>query len=342
MRLKLTTYYHAGEVPPLPGKNSFHSTALMRIYEETPGYRPFLVVASEEERPVGKLLAVVRKGGRSLIPNLIRRCEVFGTGEYFAGADSPREAIFEQMLERVTAEALPESFLIEFRDLSHPLFGYGAFSRNNYIPVSWLRVYNSLHSVERAEERFSTSRIRQVKRGLKSGATVSEAHSAEEVEAFTNMLQANYSLKIRRHFPNRLFFKRLVHRTAQGEMNAHANERPETAEMLSRIYVVRYHDKVIGGSVCIYSGTTAYLWFSGGLRKSYALQYPGVLAVWRAMADAKELGYAHFEFMDVGLPFQQHGYRDFVLRFGGKQVSTRRWFRFRWKWLNQLLLHCFE
>ena len=99
---------------------------------------------------------------------------------------------------------------------------------------------------------------------------------------------------------------------------------------------------IIGGSVCIYSGSTAYLWFSGGLRKSYALQYPGVLSVWKAMSDAKERGYEHFEFMDVGLPFQRHGYRDFVLRFGGKQVSTRRWFRFRWSWLNHLLQRCFD
>lgn len=328
MRLKLTTYYHANEVPPLPGENTFHSTALLRIYEATPGYRPFLVVASEGERPVSKLLAVVRKGGRSLMPNLLRRCEVFGTGEYLEESHHTREELFEQMLERVTAEALPESFMIEFRDLSHPLFGYGAFSRNDYIPVSWLRVYNSLHSVQRAEERYSASRIRQVKRGLKSGATVEEAHTQEEVEAFTTMLHANYSLKIRRHFPDRQFFEQLVQLAAR--------------QGLSRIFVVKYHGHVIGGSVCIYSSTTAYLWFSGGLRKSYALQYPGILAVWRAMTDAKERGYDHFEFMDVGVPFQSHGYRDFVLRFGGKQVSTRRWFRFRWSWLNRLLQRCFE
>ena len=46
---------------------------------------------------------------------------------------------------------------------------------------------------------------------------------------------------------------------------------------------------------------------------------------------------AHLEFMDAGLPFKKHGYRDFILRFGGKQSSTRRWFRFSWKWLNKLL-----
>ncbi len=54
------------------------------------------------------------------------------------------------------------------------------------------------------------------------------------------------------------------------------------------------------------------------MRKTYALQYPGILAVWKALDDAKQRGYRHLEFMDVGLPFRRHGYREFVLRFGGK------------------------
>ena len=74
------------------------------------------------------------------------------------------------------------------------------------------------------------------------------------------------------------------------------------------------------------------------MRKTYALQYPGILAVWKALQDAHQNGFRHMEFMDAGLPFKKHGYRDFVLRFGGKQSSTRRWFRFRWQWLNDLLI----
>ena len=104
----------------------------------------------------------------------------------------------------------------------------------------------------------------------------------------------------------------------------------------AKIFIVKYKERVIGGSVCIYSNKNAYLWFSGGLRKSYAPQNPGVLAVWIALKDAFDNGYKHLEFMDVGLPFKKHGYRDFVLRFGGRQSSTRRWFRFRWHWLNKL------
>ena len=88
------------------------------------------------------------------------------------------------------------------------------------------------------------------------------------------------------------------------------------------MFLVKYKGKIIGGSICLFSKESAYLWFSGGMRKTYAFLYPGILAVWAPITYAHEKGYAHLEFMDAGLPFKKHGYRDFVLRFGGKQQYT--------------------
>lgn len=162
------------------------------------------------------------------------------------------------------------------------------------------------------------------KKGLKNGAKVEEAHTVEEIHDFSRMLHKVYSSRIRRYFPANDFFRHMNNMLIKGQQ--------------AKIFVVKYKEKIIGGSVCIYSGDDAYLWFSGGMRKTYALQYPGVLAVWKALEDAHQRGFRHMEFMDVGLPFRKHGYRDFVLRFGGKQSSTRRWFRVNWSWLNKLLV----
>ena len=76
MPLKLTTYYRGSNVPELPGKNTFHSIELFRIYEATTGYTPLLIVASENGRPVAKLLAAIRKSVRLFPPAIIKRCEV--------------------------------------------------------------------------------------------------------------------------------------------------------------------------------------------------------------------------------------------------------------------------
>lgn len=327
MPLKLTTYYHGNDIPELPGKNTFHSIELFRIYEATTGYTPLLIVASEGGKPVAKLLAAIRKSVRLFPPAIIKRCEIYGTGEYF-DETADKEFVFGEMLQRLTDEALREAFLIEFRNLENSLFGYKSFRKNHYFAINWLQVRNSLHSREYVEERFSPSRIRQIKKGLKNGAEVREVHNTEEIQAFSQMLHHVYSSKIRRHFPSKEFFQHMEKEMVQGKQ--------------SKIFIVTYKDKIIGGSACIYSEDNAYLWFSGGMRKTYALQYPGILAVWHALTDAKKWGYRHLEFMDVGLPFRKHGYRDFVLRFGGKQSSTRRWFRFRWEWLNRLLNKIYE
>ncbi len=167
MPLKLTTYYRGSKVPDLPGTNTFHSTELFRIYEATPGYTPILIVASEDDKPVAKLLAAIRKSVRMFPPGIIKRCEVYGTGEYFNN-EADKEIIFSDMLQRLTNEALRDSFLIEFRNLENAMFGYKSFRDNQYIAINWLRVRNSLHSVEKVEERFSPSRIRQIKKGSKT------------------------------------------------------------------------------------------------------------------------------------------------------------------------------
>ncbi|MCL0184313.1 hypothetical protein M2T59_29240, partial [Klebsiella pneumoniae] len=122
-------------------------------------------------------------------------------GEYFNN-EADKEIIFSDMLQRLTNEALRDSFLIEFRNLENAMFGYKSFRDNQYIAINWLRVRNSLHSVEKVEERFSPSRIRQIKKGLKNGAQVREARTKEEILCFAQMLRHVYSSKIRRHFPS--------------------------------------------------------------------------------------------------------------------------------------------
>lgn len=322
MPLKLTSYYHGVDIPDLPGTNVFHSKEMFLLYEAAPGYTPILIVATLDNKPVAKMLSVLRKHTYILPTFLGKRCEVYGIGEYMDNEEN-KESIFKEMLAHLTNEALRHAFVIEFRNLENALDGYKHFRDNHYFAINWLRVRNSLHDTQSVEEYFSASRIRQVKKGLLQGAIVSETTSENEIQEFSNMIHKIYSSHIRRYFPLHDFF---------GLMNIWLVKKG-----LAKIYIVKYKNKIIGGSSCLFSGDNAYLWFSGGMKKSYAAQYPGVLAVWAALQDARENGYRHLEFMDVGLPFQKHGYRNFILLFGGKQSSTRRWFRFRWTFLNTLL-----
>lgn len=319
MTLTLNTYRHGEEIPEWGDTNLFHSKRLFLMYETTPRYVPLMVTATREGRLVGQLMGVIHP-----IAPFIRRCDIFGCGHYAEG-ESCREEIFRAMLSRLSEEALQSAHIIEVRNLDNQTFCYREFREEGFFPVGWMRVRHSLHSQKSAESRLSQSRLRQIRKGLKNGATVAVATDVEEMKELGRLI--NRICPANGFFPNIELFVHSAEKLIEGEQ--------------ARFFVVRYNGRVIGGSACVYDGDTAYLWFSGGMRKLYALQHPGILAVWAAMKDSFDRGIAHLEFMDVGLPFRRHGYRDFILRFGGKLSSTRRWFRFRAAWLNKLLTKIF-
>ena len=98
MPVRLSTYRKGNAIPPLPGTNIFHSTELFHVFEMTRGYEPLLIVAYIGNRPVGKLLAVIRKSMRLFPPAIIKRCEIYGTGEYF-DEEQNKEDLFGEILE---------------------------------------------------------------------------------------------------------------------------------------------------------------------------------------------------------------------------------------------------
>ena len=324
--IRLMTYRNGNAIPTLPEQSLSNSSELFQVYGQTPGYTPILVVASIDETPIAKLQAVIRRSVRIFPPSLIKRCEIFGIGEYFNDTYS-QEELFGLMLEHLTNEVQKDCFLIEFRNLPTALFGYKHFRRNGYFPINWIRVYNSLHNLS-PEERLESKRKRQINRSFKYGVTLQEAQTEEDKKTFLQLLKLHYSSKLRKHFPDTKLFQLLTQGSTTGN--------------ISRIFTVKYKNRIIGGSFCMYSCDRAYLCFSFGLRKTFAWLHPNTMAIWAALIDAYQRGYPHFEFIDAGLPFQKVGYRNFILSFGGKQVSTRRWFRFRWEWINKLFTKLYQ
>ena len=151
------------------------------------------------------MLASTRRIRVLFPPYFIRRCEVYGKGVYLTD-EYKMEVVFGEMLHFMTKQIARDAFLIEFRNLGNALWGYKYFRENDYFPINWLRVRNSLHSQKTAVERFSPSRLRQIKKALKNGATVEEAHTPEEIREFAKLLHKFYAGHIRKHFPNMEFF----------------------------------------------------------------------------------------------------------------------------------------
>ena len=164
----------------------------------------------------------------------------YGTGEYF-NTSRKADEIFGNFLSYFTIIFQDQSFFLEFRNLEEPLFGYRYFRQNGYFPIRWLRVRNSIHH-QTLDKWISASRKRQIARGLKNGATMDIARTQEDIEAFFNMLRKYYAAKIHRYLPDLRFFLSLLKRPSEHE--------------LGKIFLIRYKNKVIGGSVCLFSQNT--------------------------------------------------------------------------------------
>ena len=151
------------------------------------------------------------------------------------------------------------------------------------------------------------------------GVTTEPVATESDFTAFSKLLHRYNLLKPRNYIPDDSFFRRLM------------------SDEHGRLFVTKYHGKVIGCSAVVYSEGNAYLWFAAYRRKTYIHLHPDILTIWDTMKDAYERGYQHIFFMDVGLPYSKNPFREFILRFGGKEQSTYRWFRFSIRWVNKLL-----
>ena len=229
MAIRLVTYEHSEALPNLPGKNVFHSVSLFRILERTSGFSPFMLVAFNGDRPIGKLLCVVRKSW------FISKCIVYDTGEYF-DADLRHDLIFDELLSYFTNRNKDNFSIIEFRNLSESLFGYRYFRQNGYFPIRRLRVINSIHH-STIDKWMGASRKRQIQCGLRNGAVMGVADTEEQVRNLFRMLKKYYSSKVFKYFPAIDFFTTLL-------------EQRDGSDEIGKIFTVSYNGRIIGGSCC--------------------------------------------------------------------------------------------
>jgi hypothetical protein len=279
--------------------------------------KPYMVVCTDESGKVlSQLLAIVRYRASILPPYFFMHCRVMGEGEY-TSSDWRKEDLFGEMLQALTKKMGSKTLYIEFSHLTQKTFGHKLFRQQDYFPVHWMSIHNSLHS-HAPEERISERLQKRIDSSRAKGVETNRVTTEEDFKAFLKLLRKHNLLKPKRYIPDDLFFKKIMD---DGD---------------GCLFVTKYHKRVIGCAAVAYSQGNAYLWYSAFKRKSYISLHPDVMTIWDTMQDCYQRGYQHLVFMDVGLPFQKNPFREFILRFGGKEQSTFRWFRFGIRWINNL------
>lgn len=317
----VTRIYSGNDKLPdgLMEENYFHSRQLFMLCKDAPRHRPYMVtVETLRGEVMAQMLAVVRRRVMWLPPFFYRQCSILNEGAYRADAPIPKDELFSMMLTAWTRKFGPKMLIMEVSNLSQKMFGYKQFRENNFSPVRWMSIHNSLHS-KTPEERISKKLQKRISRSYRRGAVTDQVQSETDLQAFAKLLRHHNWLKPKRFIPNDEFFLGLLH---QG--NVH-------------LYVTRYREHIVGCSAVVFSDRQAYLWYAAYRRKSFAFIHPDELTIWHAIKDAHAQGCEHIFFMDVGLPYSKNAFREFILRFGGKPVSTYRWFRSSLKWVRAVM-----
>lgn len=304
------------ELPELKSDNFFHSQELFRIIEQTPGQKPYMAVATQEGNIVAHILIMLRRRGALFPPYLFSQARVYGEGEYADGVD--KEYIFGLMLNAIEHKMRFKLCLYtEFSDMSTKMFGYGMFRRFGFFPIHWMEIRNSLHSMT-PEERLLPRAVKHINNALKAGLTTKLAQSEDEVKDIVNMLRGYTTLKIRRYIPDLSMFLKL------------------RQSGCCEVFVTREDDHIIGGCICVNSGSNCYMWYLTAKNKLH-MKRTYAITVLTALKHAYDNGFRHMCFMDVGLPFKRHPLREFILSFGGKPIGTYRWFHCTISIINSLL-----
>jgi len=330
-------YSSSDELPDgLLKENFFHSRTLFDLSKQTPRHRPYMVTVEDANGNVAaQMLAVVRYRSSWFPPYFFTQCRVLGEGAYRLSdgseaclqghahplSEEEREQqtqLFSLMLKQLKDHIGNNVLFIEVSNLSQKMFGYRPFRENGFFPVRWMSIHNSLHS-RQPITRISKSLNNRIQSAYNKGVTINEVSDEADFRSFMRLLRHHNWLKPRRYVPADAFF-RGFQREGEG-----------------RLFLTKYHGHAIGCSAIVYSQKQAYLWYTAFRRKTFAPLHPADITIWNTIQDSYERGFEHIFFMDVGLPYDKNPYRDFILRFGGKPVSTFRWFRCSFGWLSKVL-----
>ena len=314
-------------LPTLLKGPALHSALMFRTLEQSRGCKPYMLVGYDKEsKEMGHLLIIKRRSIRIIPPVLNYWYTINGEGAYRSEySNAKREEIFAMFLEKIFDMLDFRHTFIETLNIEDSRFAYSTFSSHNFIPMRDQRLYISLHSKE-PHERLTRAYKAHIRKAENSGVTNMRATTPEEIKEGLKLMRNYYRSKLQRKLPKEDVLRTMLY-TPDGNLSDEA-----------KLFIVKHRNKIIGSSLCIYEDTRACLAFSCGLRKSHPLLYPGIMAIWAAITDAHKNGYAHFEFLEArALPLMQRKFIQTLLNYGGKQVGTLRWYRFKWNWINKIL-----
>ncbi len=319
-----------------PEGNVFQSPVIMELLGKTENYMPlfFAVVetggqATNGEKIVdntvvkGVLVAVIQKESTGIKGYFTSRTIVWG-GPLIDGGDSEEEEkLLDILLTAFIKGVRSKSIYIQLRNQFDMSRYAVAFKKKGFELGDHLNCITDMESREITEKKISKSKMRQVRKSFKSGATIIEPRNIDDVKQFYSILQDLYRTKVKRPLPPWSFFEAFYQLSLEGR--------------LGKYFLVEMKSEIIGGIMSpITDDRAIYEWYIGGRDGVHNGVYPSVLATWAPIDYALEKGLKCFDFMGAGKPDEDYGVREFKTKFGSRVVNFGRFERINNKPLYSL------
>jgi lipid II:glycine glycyltransferase (peptidoglycan interpeptide bridge formation enzyme) len=278
----------------------FQSPDCYRFYKELSFMSPF-VYAVEEEGMIKALVCGYLIAEKGFAKSYFSRRAIIPGGLLLAN-DISEEAL-ELLLSELRTDLQRKAIYIELRNL-HDYSTYKAvFVKLGFKYEPHLNFQMDIVDSETLWKKLSDNRKREIKISENLGAVCVEAHKEKDIIDFYLILSELYSKKIKTPiFPLEFFLKLCKN-------------------PFSKIFVVKFENKVIGGIVCILDSTTVYEWFICGNDNNIKVQ---TMATWTAINFTLANGLKRFDFMGAGSPLKEYGVREYKSRFGAVKVEHGR------------------
>ena len=282
----------------------FQTQECFEFYQQLSFLKAFRYTVEDEEGLKGSVTGYLISEG-SLLKRMMTRRAIIPGGALLD------EKITEQQLTDLlhkTRVGLQKqgAIYIEFRNYNDYSKYKTVFEKSGFRYQAHLNFHIPIDNVQSAFGRLSANKRRYIRLAWKNGVKGFRTQSVTDLNDFYHLLQKTYATKIKLPLFPYEFFEKLFQR--------------ET----SYLFVVKFNDELIGGSLCVSSNAIIYQWFVCGDDRKYKNTYPSTVANWTTLEYAAQQGYTKLDMMGAGTPGKFYGVREFKADFGGTLVEHGR------------------
>lgn len=282
--------------------NFFQTKKAFHFFKSV-GLEPFIFAVEQDEQITLLVTGIIQKE-KGIKAAFTSRAIIYG-GPVVSKNVSKQDIL--AFLKVMISHLKNKGIYIEIRNLNDYRDYIDIFEEAGFTYLPHLNFHLDCNDEQVMRKRMSSSKLRQIKKSIKSGAQIIEAQNAEEIKAYYTILYDLYTTKVKTPLPDLNFFTTMW------------------KDGVAKFLLIHYNDEIVGGIVCpILEGKVIYEWFVCGKDGKYKDVYPSILATWAAMEYANKNNIRYFDFMGAGKPDEDYGVREFKSKFGGDLVEHGR------------------